>query len=393
VGLRSHFCSAGAPAPKRRGAGGRTAVAASPGAAMPGTEEELKALRVRELKRALGLAGLDVSGCFDKESLFELLQPEGVTDRVLASLAAAAEAATPKACGVPLIVEQDTYLALDLKLGLSSVVARFMIDISTPFTTITNSMAQSLGGTLVQGTNPPQVTLGSAYLGELDCGEFRAVPVMMALPPDCCGVLSLDFLSRFDWEFDIQKCYAKIAKVPGDKAVAVPFDVGELRKVPVEFKSAKNMSMGGMEIKLLKTPLKLGRQGALAADMLLGTLGAFSVACEAYILFASVSACSAEAAKALALGGEDYPGQGKQIKTPGGKVQTFQDYSLSLAIGDGPEGPVAVNAQVCVDHPGLQKIGFTGGTPTAILGLDILGRSRIVFSPREMCLWLSLDLG
>lgn len=350
-------------------------------------------MRVKDLKQALGRAGLDVSGCFDRESLSELLAPEGTAERVVASLQAAAEAAKPKIFEVPLIVEENAYIALDLKLGPNGTVARFMVDTSTPFTTILEGWAKSLGAAGVRGASPPQVTLGAARLGELDCGEFRAVPVEMAVPPDCCGVLSLDWLSGFDWEFDMKNCRARVAKASTDNAAVMPFEVEELRKVPLELKVAKNLGMGGLEIKLLKAPVKMGRQGAAAAEMLLGSLGTFSVGCEAYFLFASVSACSKDAAEALALGGEDYPGKGKQIKTPGGQVQTFQDYGLSLAIGDGPDGPVMANAEVCVDHPGLQKLAFTPGVPTAILGLDILSRSQVVFSPREMCIWLQPNLG
>lgn len=353
---------------------------------MPTTVEELKGLRVKDLKRFLGIAALNVSGCFDRESLMQLLEPEGVAERVLEALAARAESSKPKVFTIPLVVEENSYLAVDLKLGSNSTVARFMIDTSTPFTTILNSWAQSLGGKLVDSH---RVTLGSAYLGDLDCGQFIAVPVEMSLPPDCCGVISLDFLSRFDWELDVPNAQIKVATLPADASAPVPFDIDGLRMVPLEFQKATNPSMGGMEIKLLKAPLQIARQGTASASMLLESLGNFSVTCDAYFLFASVSACSTEVASALALGGEDYPGRGKQIKTPTGAVQTFQDYSLSLSIGDGPAGPVQVDAQLCVDHPGLQKLGFAPGSRTALLGLDVLGRSRMVFSPRMKCLWMT----
>jgi len=277
---------------------------------------------------------------------------------------------------------------LDLKLGLSNKVCRFMVDNSAPFTMILETWASSLRASAVFGTNPPQVTFGSAQLGDLDCGEFRAVPVVMSLPPDCCGVLSTDFLKRFNWEFDVGGGKVKVARVSPANEEQQPFNVEGLTKVPLEWRKAMNVKLG-MEFELLCAPAKIGRQGiAVAAEALLGSLGKFSVACHAYFFFGSVTACSTDIASALALGSEDYPGTGRSIKTPGGMVQTFQDYALSVVIGDGPGGTAQIDTQVCVDHPALRNFNFMPGTPALVVGLDVLKRSRIVLSLQLGCLWI-----
>lgn len=362
--------------------------------APPSTPEALRALRLRDLKQVMGAAGLDVVGCVDRESLLELLAKEGAVERVLASAAAAASRTKASIVEVPLTVGPPTspYITIDLTLGPNDAQARFMVDTGAPFTCVANSSVMSLGGSLASrmatadwGERLPAgaqlLSLGSVKLGGLDCGELLVVPVEMPLPPGCCGLLSLDFLRRFDWEFDIPRKRARVCVTPAGCAVdPAMLGLQGLRRVPLETMRT-TMAGSSMAIQFLSAPLQLVGMSAASEDV--------SSQCTAVLDLGSVTACSPGAVAPLSLTDADYTGAGKQLQGPSGAPQFVREAALMLKLGDGPDGPCEMFADVCVGHPALQKLGLTADTPFVILGLDVLGRSRIVFSPRTSSLWMS----
>merc|ERR1712242_181751 len=103
----------------------------------------------------------------------------------------------------------------------------------------------------------------------------------------------------------------------------------------------------------------------------------------------SVTPCAKSAEGTLGLSEADYCGEGKTIQGPNGLGQLVQTANLALTLGDATKGAAELCAEVCLGHPILQKLGSGPDAPAAILGMDILRRSRFVLSPRSSCLWLS----
>jgi len=351
--------------------------------------EELRSLRTRDLRRKLSEAGLNVTGCFDRESLLELLEADGAVERVLDG--PQAEVDEQNVAEVPLL-DSDGYIALDLTVGGSSTPARFMIDTGAPVTVIDHRMITTLGAQRALSDNvlpsglklPPGAhvySLGNARLGSLALGEVHVLPVEMPLPAGCCGLLSLDFLKGFDWELDRVQGKARVAAAPADPSSPPPFDVEGLRRVPLQQVRA---TASGLDMQLLAAPAQLTHAGVVlrSAD------GAGTISCSAVLDFGSITAISTGLGQALGLKVEDLRNAARQVMGPSGTAEFVQETTLTLALDDGKPDPPNVTADIYVGHPAFQKLGFSSETPIAILGLDVLGRSRFVFSPHSSALWV-----
>lgn len=379
--------------------------------------QALRALRPRELRRELDAAGVNTAGCFDRESLLELLEDSGVVARLVGVAApdsiegSTAEAAVAQVvgeegadaltigCGEVPLYAADGYIAVDLVVGPGEQTARFMLDTGGPTvigveaaprifnTPVFDKAKRALyagGGELPRGAQ--LLSLGRTTIGRLNCGELLALLVEMPLPPGCCGLLGLDFLQRFHWELDMPGRWLRVAPA----SAPVPFDLSGLRRVSLQKLKASNGVLDNMYF--LGTPLEFRRRKSSedspmteeTAAMLGGT-----TRCIAAVDFGSVSACSPATARLLGLSGDELRTAGKQIIGPNGAPVTVQEASLTLAIGEEPEGPVVVDAEVFVGHPAFEKVAFAVEN-AAILGLDVLGRKRLVLSPQLGALWLAL---
>lgn len=219
--------------------------------AAPRTVEELTSLRVKDMRRYMEAAGMNVAGCFDKESLLDLLDAEGGADRWL-------QATESQVDEVPLRVADD-YMAIDIALGKKGTVGRFVIDTCSPYTMISPGWSTALGGVIVPGSPNGERGFGPSKIGKLSIGDFQAVAVTTDLPPDCCGILSLDFLRKFDWDFDVPAERVRISTVPpalGADA-PLPFDLEGLSRASLKYQSVR---MRQKDLNLLMAEVHVRRQ-------------------------------------------------------------------------------------------------------------------------------------
>ncbi|CAE8736397.1 unnamed protein product [Polarella glacialis] len=242
---------------------------------------------------------------------------------------------------------------------------------------IDQNWAMGQNVSLARGTEnwkAPRVMLGRAVWATFDCGDLLAVPVEMRMPTGCVGLLSHEFLQVLDMELDISAERARVVKAPQDSSTELPFDTKGLCKIPLEtFES----SVQGMPVPLMTAPLQIRLQG-----------GVFQVTCTAVFDLSSGSACSKSTISGLELNDVDYCAEKLEIQIPGGSSQVLRQANLSLAIGAGQDGPVAVEAALCIGHPALQKLGLLSAKPCAIVGVDLLRRAPFILSPRLGALWM-----
>ena len=72
-----------------------------------------------------------------------------------------------------------------------------------------------------------QVRFIAGWLGKIELGpcEMASVEGELPIPLGCCGILGLDFLKLFDWDFNVEAEEAEVATVPRDLKGPVPFDL------------------------------------------------------------------------------------------------------------------------------------------------------------------------
>lgn len=347
------------------------------------------------MRHALEGAGVSTQGRFDRESLLELLALDGVEARIAARLA---EANPPDAVEVPLHMvtsvdhfgiqaDGDRYVAVDLAVGPAGVPARLVLDTGASHTVIREEAARRFGaldlavnvsaqgGTGVQARGMRLVSLGRVALGSLDCGSMQVVATQgpLPVPPGCSGLLGLDFLRRLHLDLDVAGRRAVVAPAGGSP---VPFDVSGLRLVPLQPLRA------GTGFELLATALRLQRPRGEAAA---------STRCLAVVdLGAPFTICSQATASALGLAAAELRSSGRVVSGLDGNPMFVREADLTLTIGESPDGPVEIEAEVIVgDLPVFQALGLTSAAPVAILGLDVLGRSRCVASPALGRIWMA----
>ncbi|CAE8628259.1 unnamed protein product, partial [Polarella glacialis] len=267
---------------------------------------ELRAMRARDLIRELKALGLRTEGCVDKDALLELLEAQGLAALEAKEAKAKVEGPQsgtsekkPTACSpksgrtsrrlfMKRAVDQsgataagdNRVITLDLEIAAASV--RFMLDTATYHSIITERAARALGlpvkdlglpewakDTEMADSGFRQVSLGTAALGDIDCGELQIAMVSddLPVPPGTAGILSLDFLSLFDWDFDITNKTAEAVTMPTEQRAPLPFDVASLRSVPLK----KVRSPSGAD--LFACGLAIRRPGGSLSDPGLSCMG------------------------------------------------------------------------------------------------------------------------
>merc|ERR1712008_156460 len=212
-----------------------------------------------------------------------------------------------------------------------------------------------------------QVNLGLAFLGELNCGELQvatAKDVKPAVPDAACGSLGRDFMSLFDWDLNFVKQTAEVATAPKNCLDPLPFDLDAdmrmLRLAPVKLPAQCLACV--MEIQQL--------DGDRSDDLV-------SITC--LIDFrAPLTVCNRACVKRLGI---------KARRRADHSSQTFQ---AKMLIGEDPDRPRWVKAPITfgVDRQIDLFKGIDEDWPTLILGLDVLCRSRLVFSERLRGIWM-----
>ncbi|CAE7235823.1 bre-4, partial [Symbiodinium necroappetens] len=87
------------------------------------------------------------------------------------------------------------------------------------------------------GSGIRQIALSNAFLaeGKIACGEVKlaTIPGELPIPIGTAGILGLDFLALFDWDFDVRSEKVRIATAPKDRRAPVQFDVDGMVVVPL----------------------------------------------------------------------------------------------------------------------------------------------------------------
>lgn len=360
---------------------------------------ELLELTARELKRELRLRGLDTSGSFDRETLLELAAVRGL-------IPAAAEAsprrrrrrgirdpmpAAPVVVALRRVAASGEYLPSGLftdgerfALPLWSEVDQstgpmwFLLDTAIRTTTLAASAARRLG-----------VPAGGGMLRGLRFGREPVAPLRVQLIPDdaavlgpqgagVVGLLGLDFLFSWDLDLDVPRraCRAWPA------GPELPRGFGPRDAVEIEL---------------------LGRQGLLEVQARLrGTVCSGSDKAGPLVravvdLGQTYSACNWAAARQLGVLSRDSP-----CVRPAGQWLDLDGLPIDVCEADlGVELPGRVSGVLSGSRvlekrlfwladklPLLERMGFDQANPCAILGLDTVGRARLVISARHRRLFL-----
>jgi len=177
----------------------------------------------------------------------------------------------------------------------------------------------------------------------------------------------------YDWELDVPKRRARVAPAGKGKAA---FGVAGLHLVPLQTLRAAT------GFQLLSCSLQIRRAGTAP--------GAAGTTCLAVLDHgAPFTICSQATATALGLGDRELRNTGKVVSGMDGNPMPVREATFVLAVGGSPAGTVEVEAEVVVgDLPIFQALGLTPSSPVAILGLDVLGRSRHLTLPAAGELWL-----
>ena len=144
------------------------------------------------------------------------------------------------------VSDGDAYMAIDVQLG--GATARFILDTGASNTVMREMEARRLnarwmqvpvtaqGGTGIQ-SGLSLADLGEVTIGQVPCGRLQAVttPGALPCPPDCCGILGLDVLSRLAMRLDFQRSRMKVTKEFGDaNSAAAALAVKDLKPIPLQ---------------------------------------------------------------------------------------------------------------------------------------------------------------
>mmetsp|Transcript_75106 Transcript_75106/g.208883 ORF Transcript_75106/g.208883 Transcript_75106/m.208883 type:complete len:539 (-) Transcript_75106:246-1862(-) len=345
--------------------------------------QELRALRARDLRRELVSLGLNTQGCMDKQSLLELLETNAafVLERTSCSAVSVPIhlLATQDQLGIQM---EGRHITVDLVLG--GLPYRFVMDTGASHTLIMQSMASALQAqdmgmpawaTGAMGTQSGMrlVSVPDAHLGPLSCSPLPLVltPQSLPIPVGVAGIVGLDFIARFDWDIDVAAGQARVAT-----AGSLPFSLAGMRQIPL-----KKFKAGGPDVLTVELQLWPGGRNASTSVKCMGVVDIGAVA----------TLCNVAVAAALGLGPAELRDTGSVVAGFGGSPVRVQEASLRLAIGDGPDGPVSMETTVTVgDLPFFAQLGLQASGPVVLLGLDVLGRSRLVLSAETGRLWLPI---
>mmetsp|Transcript_42593 Transcript_42593/g.97702 ORF Transcript_42593/g.97702 Transcript_42593/m.97702 type:complete len:421 (-) Transcript_42593:81-1343(-) len=354
----------------------------------PDLLEELQTMRVKELRERLQVAGYNVADRFDKDSLMELVkaQSEDVLQQVV-------DMGTARVAKVPL-EDAGGYLSLEIKMGPQQIVGKFRIDLTIPFTMISPRWAESLKATVTPECQSGQRSMGPSTIGDVPIGDFLATPYQTDLPPDCCGALGIDFLRKFDWDFDLPRGVVRLATVPKVGSAPVPFDVAELQAHPLQ---EQPCVVDGTKVTLPWVPAKLLRPKYLVENILdlPGLNEAVSwwasgpqakqpvVDCKGVIDFGPVTTVKKSTTGQLALRAlNDFEENTYLAITRSGAKKELRMANLEIVVGDDLEKGVKTPTGILIDHPRLDRLQLPPGKPCVLMGLEALRKCRFILSLR-----------
>jgi len=390
--------------------------------------EELRGLRLRELRRELAALGLSTEGRVDREALLELLETQGASALLMAHRSAISPhmgdptkipkiprkpacSPHPGSATVPIHMMRsaDQYgvkagstrvMTVDLECGWGVHPTRFVLDTVCDNSLIKASVADALAADdrgrpeWAEGSDPKlkirQVCLHASFLGDLNCGilEMASIKGKLPVPLGVAGILGMDFLRLFDWDIDLVKGTASATTAPEDGMGPVPYDLAGMRMVPL-------------------TPVRLpGLRELLACPIKLRVPGGSEVDCMGIAdLCASSSMMNTAVAHNLGLTGPPKPHVQKAPERPKKKEgkrgfatpepeqePAFQQTRMEFDIGVGKQGPVKVETDVTYgDIEVFNNMGLAYNWPAAVLGPDALCRSRLIISTRLKSIWLPVS--
>eukprot|EP00897_Mesotaenium_endlicherianum_P000538 jgi/Mesen1/10485/ME000083S09986 len=204
--------------------------------------EELKKMRVKEIKAELEALGVSFADCFEKADLVLRLAE--------ARLASVSKAASPPQATKDVAVlrlpmrrikssaaEPKEYLLLQLTFG-SRGTFDFLVDTGSSTTLVTSRLAydilgisrgsgvmsQGLGGTGTTGGR--QVMLPDVRVGSCACGPLQAIVMDLgntSLGPSVYGIVGINLLSLFDFDLDFKRSSMALYRAGAVAAGAVDF--------------------------------------------------------------------------------------------------------------------------------------------------------------------------
>lgn len=218
------------------------------------------------------------------------------------------------------------------------------------------------GETIRQKVSVSDVRLGSKlFVLDAVVTDLSAV----GMPPQIGGLLGLDWLSQFEVEFDFVRSALKFW--PRGSIAGGAVDVEELVKVPM-----KTHSVG---IRTVRCALN----GAEPFDAIVDMGSFFSVVNWMASAAAGVGPDSDKVKRGnLQVTGVD-----------GGSVQMAMAPFDLRVIGDGEDLTSTYKGMCCVgDLPAFSALGASV-SPFMALGLDVIGRGRMIFDARENAMYLA----
>eukprot|EP00913_Durusdinium_trenchii_P017188 g16162.t2 len=369
------------------GSASSSSTALSPSKKVLSRMEELRALRARDLRRELNELGLNTEGRVDRESLLELLEAPEAIEAMERASDGHSEGVTeePKK-------EKARVITLDLEVGCSPL--RFVVDTACYHSIMKENLVENLFQACFSGqpdwakeeapgSGIRQATISNAWLadGKISCGDVLIATIPddeLPVPGGCAGILGLDFLTLFDWDFDIDAKKAQIATAPKERKAPLPFDVSLMIPVPL----LKIRTPSGNELYACQVKLATPGQDLEEVKFIQG----FPDLASAHTL------CNKDAAKGMKKPKVKNKGFGASGSVPE-KKRKFVDVRTEelpavFGIGNSAEGCcVRENPVLAGDVEAFQVLRLTEW-PSVILGADLLVRERLVLSFRRNRMYL-----
>lgn len=351
----------------------------------------VKELKTRELRRLLDAAGANTRGCFDRESLLDILdQDPAILSRCKALQSGEA---SPEAVQVTLhkskdeglgpggiVSDGDHYMSIDLEIGKK--LARFVLDTGASHSVMRDKDVQKFGGrrlnipVTAQGGTGLQQGLGLASLGEVSigglvCGPLQVITTTGELPgSDSSGILGLDFLLQVVLQLDFRRSCLKLGlskHLPNLASIVKYLGLQDMTQVPLQ-KLPGNSELFG-------TPLRLKSSKGRAEVQCLGVID----------LGAPFTVCSKATALALGLPKSELKNSGKFVTGMDGNPVEVVSARLKLAAAT-----LEVETEVFIgDLPIFQALGVAVQSPIVILGLDVMQhRGRVAMATSLQTLWM-----
>jgi len=403
--------------------------------------QELRALKARDLRKELSELGLNCEGRVDKDSLLDLLEAQGpeailhppqkekkkeketnqkqknpFNEEKKPPTAAKPEVGKAAEARIFMLRAVSQFpvdphsatriITVDLEVGMSPL--RFVVDTASYHSIMKESLAQNLFQARFEGEpewaqeSAPgmgirQVAISKAFLadGKIPCGEVKVATMpgdIPDVPTGTAGILGLDFVSLFDWDFDILNEKVKISSAPKDRRAPVPFDVDGM--IPVSLTQIVTPTGA----KLYACNVKAASAGDDIEDPSVRFIQGLADLAAPHTLCNKAAAkflrpkASAKAQKKKATGFGESVAMATSKKSSGQKKRTSKKTEqVDIVLGIGKKGSrLAVREGKAWAGGALEAFEVMGLTewPTVLLGGDVLAQERIVLSFRQNKMWL-----